>query len=79
MEVDHQPEGMEEVAIEKVAVEKLMAKVKLMEVVMEVAVTKKIDMVYNYTWPRYSWPHVLGQQHFPKVTLLPQPQVLHLH
>ena len=49
MEVDHQPEGMEEVAIEKVAVEKLMAKVKLMEVVMEVAVTKKIDMVYNYT------------------------------
>ncbi|KAF2561057.1 hypothetical protein F2Q70_00018923 [Brassica cretica] len=44
MELDHQPEGMEEVAIEKVAVEKLMAKVELMEVVISPSTTRQVDV-----------------------------------
>ncbi|KAH0875301.1 LOW QUALITY PROTEIN: hypothetical protein HID58_072663, partial [Brassica napus] len=40
---NHKPDGMEKVAIEQVAAE------KLMEMVMEVVVTKDVDIVYNYT------------------------------
>lgn len=37
MEIDHKTESMEEVAVEK-----------LMEMVMEVVVTKDVDIIYNY-------------------------------
>lgn len=42
MEIDHKPYGMEEVTIEKVAVE------KLIKMVIEVIVRKDVDIVYNY-------------------------------